>query len=253
MRTTCPHAYHDGVRRRALLALLLTCCGAPATAPATVRIPVGDARLDIGETAVDVPGLRNGADACYTQALRASPAQQGEIAFEVKPPHPVALKPHGAIGRELLACIEHVFGGYSLHSAVAGTLHFTPRWIVAPAPPPAEVARAALDRSYRPGDVVRITRVVLKSVSEQSDPTSPQVRRIYNYDIELVFRSAAYESVCQHWGSYKVFGRRPFDPVAAGHTCEHYPRNAGDRVVDSAMVIFSLTYYPDVATRWEPD
>lgn len=243
---------------------------ASASASATVRIPIGDVALETDYAGLDekmggafVPGLRSGANACYVEALWNDPNQKGEIAFEVKPPPGegrflVALEGRGSIGKALVACVDGVFGAFYHYTSkpafdrIVGTLRFEPRWISAPPPPTPEEARAALDRSYSPPDIVRITKAVLKSVSEYSDRSSSEVRRRYTYDLELVFRADGYEADCQHQGPYKVFSRLPYDPSRyAGHTCENHPRKAGARAVDTATVVFGLTYYPSVASSWK--
>lgn len=237
---------------------------------ATVRIPIGDVDLETDDTELDrkiggafVPGLRSGANTCYVEALRNDPNQKGDIAFVVRRPlgegrYLVALEARGSLEKALVACVNGVFGTFYHYTdklafdRVEGTLRFEPQWISAPAPPTPEAARAALDRIYSPPDIVRIAKVVLSSVSEYSDPSSPEVLRSYVYDLELVFRADGYEANCQHEGPYKIFAKHPYDPSRyAGHTCENHARKAGDRAADTATVVFRLNYYPSVATGWE--
>jgi hypothetical protein len=241
--------------------------GASGSAP--VRLPIGRVRLDTDYAGLDgkvggafVPGLRSGAGSCYVEALRKDPNQKGEIAFEMKPPPGegrflVTLEGQGSIDKALVACVDRVFGGFYHYTdkeafdRIEGTLRFEPEWISAPAPPTPEEARAALDRSYSPPDVVRITNVVQRSVSEESDPSSSAVYRRYTYDLDLVFRADGYEADCQHYGPYKVFAKSPYTSRYAGHACENHPRKAGDRATDTATVVFGLTYYPSVASSWK--
>lgn len=253
-------------------AAVVCCAPTPAGASTsdTVRIPIGGVHLETDYAGLDskiggafVPGLRSGANACYVEALRNDPDQKGEIAFELKPPPGegrflVTLEGRGSIDKALVACVDRVFGAFYHYTdkqafdQIVGTLRFEPQWISAPAPPTPEEARAALDRSYSPPDIVRITNVVLKSVTEDGDRSSSEVYRRYTYDLELVFRTDGYEADCQHQGPYKVFARHPYDPSRyAGHACENHPRKAGDRAVDTASVVFGLTYYPSVASSWK--
>jgi hypothetical protein len=265
---------------RMTLAAALCCApapaaGAPPAAPksaggstaATVRIPIGHVRLDTDDTnrkLGDTFGLvvRSGAKSCYVEALRNDPNQQGEIAFVVRQPageghYLVTLESRGSIEKALVACVDRVFGGlyhYKDEPAfdrVAGTLRLEPEWISAPARPTPEAARAALDQIYSPPDIVRIANVVLRSVSEESDPSSPEVRRTYIFDVDLVFRADGYEADCHHYELYKVFSKGPYASRYAGHSCENHPRKAGDRAGDTTRVVFRLNYYPSVATSWK--
>jgi len=242
----------------------------PMALAAAVPIPIGGVHLDTDAMGLDakvgvafLPGIRSGANACYVEALRKDPNQKGEIAFVLKPPPGegrflVELEGKGAIDKTLVTCVEKVFGSFYHYAnkepfdRIEGTLRFEPEWITAPAPPTTEEARAALDRTYSPSDVVRISNAVLRTVSEYSDHSSDEVRRSYVYDLDLVFRADGYEADCQHNGPYKVFSSRPYDASRyAGHMCESHPRKAGDRAVDTAIVVFRLHYYPSVPKSWE--
>lgn len=239
-----------------------------ASAPATVRIPIGDADLDVESMQIEkkmgaafVPGVRGGANGCYVKALRSDPNAKGEIAFVVKPPPGegrflVTLKPQGLIDAAVVACVEKVFGMFYHYvdkepfDSVEGTLRFAPEWITAPAPPTPEAVRPLLDRRYAPTGTVRIAKATLRSAWDDVERSSSEVLRRYTYDLELVFTANGYEADCQHNGAYKVFSRRPYDASRyAGHRCESHARKAGDHAGDRATVVYHLHYYPSVG-KW---
>ncbi|HET9769093.1 MAG TPA: hypothetical protein VFS60_19775 [Thermoanaerobaculia bacterium] len=242
--------------------------GPGASAPATVRIPIGDTDLDVDDMGLEQKlggafklGVRSGANSCYVEALRSDPNAKGEIAFVVKPPPGegpflVTLERRGLIGDAVVACVEKVFGAFYHYTdkepwdQVEGTLRFEPEWITAPAPPTPEAVRPLLDRRYAPTGTVRIAKATLTSAWDDVERSSSEVIRRYAYDVDLEFTANGYEADCQHNGPYKVFSRSPYDASRyAGHSCESHAREAGDHASDTAMVVYHLHYYPSVG-KW---
>lgn len=253
----------------ALLALAVARArAADPAAAATIRVPIGDARLDFEEEAgIDAKlgaafrtAVRSGADNCYVDALARHEGESGEIAFVVEPPPGegpflVDLAPKGGIGPELVACVRQVFGvfyHYANHERfdpVHGTLTFAPEWITAPALPAAAAVRAVVERSYAGEGVVRV--VGLRETYTSLWVADSEVHRSYRYDVELEFVADGYEADCQHNGPYKVFSRRPFDWSRwAGHSCESRRHKKGERAKDDATVMYALHYWPAVGD-WE--
>jgi len=254
----------------ALVALLAVapCARAAGPAAATIRVPIGDARLDFEEEiGIDAKlggafrtAVRSGATNCYVDALARSDGESGEIAFVVAPPPKegpflVELAPKGAIGPELVACVREVFGEfyhYESHErfdSIHGTLTFAPEWITAPALPSAAAVRAVVERSYAEDGVVRV--VGLRETYTSQWVADSEVLRSYRYDVDLEFVADGFEADCQHNGPYKVFSRRPFDWSRwAGHSCESRRQKKGERAKDDATVTYGLRYYPTVAS-WE--
>jgi len=238
------------------------------SAAATIRVPIGDARLDFEEEAgIDAKlggafrtAVRSGANNCYLDALARHEGESGAIAFVVEPPPKegpflVDLAPKGAVGPELAACVRKVFGifyHYASHErfdAVHGTLTLAPEWITAPALPAAAAVRVVVERSYAAEGVVRV--VGLRETYTSQWVADSEVLRSYRYDVELEFVVDGYEADCQHNGPYKVFSRRPFDWSRwAGHSCESRRHEKGERAKDDATVMYGLRYYPAVAS-WE--
>ena len=244
---------------------------APAAPPtATIRVPIGDARLDFEEDfGLDEKlggafrlGVRSGAENCYVDALAHNAGETGEIAFAVKPPPGegkflVDLEARAAIGPDLVACVRKVFGSFYHYAdkepfdAVHGTLRFQPSWITAPALPAAAEVRAVIERSYAEDGVVRVVGLRETWNSQWVDGSSA-VFHDYRYDVELEFTTDGYEADCQHNGRYKVFSRRPFDWSRwAGHSCESRRHRKGDPAKDDATVSYRLSIYPAVAASWE--
>src|SRR5262245_44380511 len=93
---------------------------AAADAP-TLRIPIGNVRLDSDESDLEDKmggafslGLESGVNNCYVEALSKNADQSGSIGFVVTPPpgeghYLVALEPQGSLSAELVACVHRVF------------------------------------------------------------------------------------------------------------------------------------------------
>jgi hypothetical protein len=238
-----------------------------ATAGLPFQLPVGDVDLDIDEPQLDEKmggafalGLRSGARNCYVETE--PPLPEGEITFTVKPPpqegnYLVTLAKTGSITDALVACVKGVFGNFYHYAnkeafdQVQGTLSFTPHTITAPSPPTDTELRAQLDERYKKTPVVRIAKIGLNEVSNESGGSNEFFRRYY-YSVDLEFVSAGYEAICQHYELYKVFGPQPYQTPFMGHTCENHARRAGDHVVDQIQLTYRLVLWPEVGKRWEP-
>lgn len=231
-------------------------------------VAIGDTRLEVDDSSdlekklgsVFATVVRSGANNCYISALTESPAQQGEIAFVVKPPPNegyfiVTLEATGAMSPSLVACVRRVFGNFYHYAdhlvfdRVTGRLRFTPRMIAAPPLPAAAALRAVLDERFAPPAIVKIVRVSLKG--ESQDLEGDELFHHYYYDVDLEFIADGYEATCHHHQIYKVFGTSPHKTPYAGHSCENQARKAGDRTSDSQEIYFRLTTYPSIGKSWE--
>ena len=256
-----------------LLLLVMWFPPASASAPpepstAKVLIPVGDVALDIDVPQIDekmggafVLGLRSGANNCYVESLSAKPGQEGEIAFEVKPPAGegrflVTVSPQGTLDPELVACVRGVFDMFYHYQdktpfdSVPGTLTFTPRTIAAPPLPTEAELRAVLEADYAAAKIVRVTNVVRKDESLDAGASNELFKR-YAYAVDLVFITDGYESTCSHYELYKVFTRGPYKTPYAGHSCETKPHKAGEHAVDTTRLTYRLGLWPEVGPVWE--
>jgi len=241
---------------------------APATSGAAFRVPVGDVVLDIEDPQVDqkmggafVLGMRSGATNCLIASLWKEPNQAGAIAFVVKPPpgegrYLVSLQSGKTISKELAACVQGLFDDFYRYKnklafdRLEGTLHFNPRFVDAPAPPADAELRAILDRKYARTAAVSVVKATQTYLSHDADGSTGIFRR-YRYDVELEFTTDGYETTCQHFGPYKVFGTGPYTSPGAGHTCTSTPRRRGEHVRDDAAIDFRLELYPEIAKTWE--
>jgi hypothetical protein len=231
----------------------------------TFMVAIGKAQLEVDLAGIEekmgpafLDGTRSGANNCYIESLTETPAQQGEIAFVLKPPpgegkYLVTLEATGSISPALVTCVRSVFGGfyhYANHPAferVAGKLVFAPELIPAPPLPAPAALRAVLDERYaRP---VKVVRVTLKGVAH--DVEDDELFYHYYYDVDLEFIEDGYEATCQHYETYKVFGTSPHKTPFAGHSCENQARKAGERTLDRQAINFRLTTYPSIAKSWE--
>jgi len=162
-------------------------------------VAIGRAQMEVDTTDLDKKmgaafsdGMRSAANNCYVESLTENPAQQGEIAFVVKPPpseghYLVTLKAAGSISPALVTCVRSVFGNFYHYAnklafdRVAGKLLFAPELISVPPLPAAAALRAVLDERYaRP---VKIVRVTLKGVAH--DVEGVELFYGYSFDVDL--------------------------------------------------------------------
>lgn len=238
--------------------------------PATLMVAVGRVRLAIDDPDFDkklgsafADGMRSGANNCYVEHLMKSAAQEGEIAFVVKPPpreryYVVTLTARGTLTGALVECVRgifHDFYHYPDHSLafdrVQGTLRFTPEMIAAPAPPPESALRAILAKKYAPQAVVKIAKLTVTGISHDVDSYSSEIFRRYSLDAELEFIANGYETTCHHYSTYKVFSARPYETRAAGHSCKHQLHKVGDHAIDRERIDLRLIYRLTIAKTWE--
>jgi len=237
--------------------------------PPALMVAVGRARLEIDDADLDkklglafADGVRGGANDCYIEHLMKNAAQDGEIAFVVKPPpkegyYLVTLTAKGTLTAALVDCVRGVFHGFYHYpdqlafDRVEGSLRFTPEMIPAPAPPPESALRAILAKKYAPAAVVKIAKLTVTGISHDVDSYSSELFRRYSLDADLEFIANGYETTCQHFSTYKVFSARPYETRAAGHSCQTQPHKVGDHALDREEIDYRLTYQPTTAKAWE--